>query len=66
MFEVISSSIKDFFVSVIVKHISMGLVIRFINVYGSSYDDQKYLFILELHSHFVDYQGHSVIGEILI
>uniref|UniRef100_A0ACD5X0P5 Uncharacterized protein n=1 Tax=Avena sativa TaxID=4498 RepID=A0ACD5X0P5_AVESA len=62
MFDIISWDIKVFSISVIVRHKALNTDLRFINVYGSSYEDQKYFFISELHSLFVDYSGHTIIG----
>ena len=62
MFDIISWDVLLFSVSVIVRHKALNLALRFINVYGSSYEEQKDNFISELHGLFVDYQGHTIIG----
>jgi hypothetical protein len=62
MFDLISHEIKDYSVSVLVRHKALDVVIRFINVYGSSYEEEKDLFISELHTLFSTFQGHTIIG----
>ena len=61
-FDIISWDIRDFSVSVIVKIKSLDVTVRVITVYGPSYDDKKEAFISELHSLFLDFQGHTLIG----
>jgi exonuclease III len=62
MFDLISHEIKEIFVSVIVRHKALDVVIRFINFYGSSYEEEKDLFISELRTLFSTFQGHTIIG----
>jgi hypothetical protein len=62
-FEVISWQVLKFSVSVVVRLKAKDTIIRNVTVYGSSYEDKKEDFISKLHGLFVDYCGHTIIGE---
>jgi mannosylglycoprotein endo-beta-mannosidase len=62
VFDILSWETKEFLIFVIVKMKAKDLVIRIITVYGSSYEDRKEAFISELHSLFVNFHGHTIIG----
>jgi hypothetical protein len=62
LFDIISWEAKTFSVPVVVKVKTSGLILRIVTVYGSSYEEKKEAFSFELHSLFIDYQGHSIIG----
>jgi hypothetical protein len=62
VFEVISSDIKSFSVSTVVRiKKSFGIVVRLTIAYGSPYEG-KDTFILELHELFLSWDGPAMIG----
>jgi hypothetical protein len=66
LFDIVAWEVKSFSVSVVVRNKINDTIVRITIVYGSPYEEGKQAFISELHELFLNWDGPSLIGEILI